>query len=47
MKRLVALVLHLAEQLYAEEQNNPGAGNCGASKEGHDNDTPDTSTIRG
>jgi hypothetical protein len=38
MKGLVALVLHLADQLHAEEQHDRAA-ETGANEEGTDNDT--------
>ncbi|WP_285728182.1 hypothetical protein [Psychromicrobium xiongbiense] len=47
MKRLVALVLHLAEQLHEEEHHNGGAGGSSAAAEGHDDDTLTPSTSRG
>ncbi len=45
MKRLVALVLHLAEQLHEEEQHDRTSH--GADEEGHDDDTLTPSTVRG
>lgn len=38
MERLVALVLHLADRLHAEQQHDRAA-ETGADKEGNDNDT--------
>ncbi len=55
--RLVALVLHLAEQLHHEEAQNRAiparddqtsalGDNTDGTEEGHDNDTLDASTVR-
>ena len=46
MKSLVALVLHLAEQLHEAEQHDGGAGGSSAAAEGHDDDTLTPSSTR-